>query len=202
MKNPNRSIEVETLPGGILFRVSSTASVFGAIVNGIAAGIFIWMMVGAILGETPLKFFSILGLLVSYYLSRRTRFATLRVMEHEFVSTGRVGDGIGSVRTVATIEICRLEYQEGTTGPDDSSHPGGLYAVTGRRSVCLIPGVNEIETENIVRTIMTRFPNLEGPFAKESPPKSRFTVLGLSPPSKSDQMRQEALGSESTGRPD
>src|ERR1700731_4890889 len=55
--------------------------------------------------------------------------AELRVTNLEFRSRGRVGDGFGSKRSVCSTDVRWLEYQEDTSGPETSHHPGGLYAV-------------------------------------------------------------------------
>lgn len=112
----------------------------------------------------------------------RTDRHELRITREKFVSCGRVGDNFGSIRTVDATDIRWLEHQEDTSGPETSHHPGGLYAVLELRSVCLLPELDEQQTNLIIERIKDRFPDFRGRWSGHSPFGRHFTSLGLDEP--------------------
>jgi len=46
-------------------------------------------------------------------------------------------------RIAAVADIHGLEYQKDLTGADSAHHPRGLCAVVKRRSICLLPRIDE-----------------------------------------------------------
>ncbi len=119
---------------------------------------------------------------IAFLHSMRKTISQLIVTKLEFVSRGKVGDNIGSMRTVCLADVQWLEYQEDTSGPESSSHPGGLYAVVGRRSVCLLPDIDEAQTALIIDRILDKFPGFRQQCRANSPFGKNFTLLGLNEP--------------------
>lgn len=159
---------------GLVFRVVKYPSVSSALLDALATGAFTALMTAALFGQTRFLLIGIVTALFAFVLSRRPRTATLTVDKLDLVSTGRVGEGLGLTRSIATAELQGLGFEEDTTGPEDSSHPGGLYAQVGGKSVCLLPGITGQQSAEVIREILRRFPQLREQFSKASGPEDHF----------------------------
>lgn len=120
--------------------------------------------------------------LISFLALSLHRVAELRVSEFELVSKGHADRDYGSIRRVLGEQCDYLEYQESTDGPESSGHPEGLYAVVGRRSICLLPGLNEPQTANAIDRIYEAFPDYRLRCQSHSVFGQNFTSLNLNRP--------------------
>jgi hypothetical protein len=112
---------------------------------------------------------------------RRTK-AELRVTKFDLRTTGYFGRDFQRIRSVPSADVCQLEYQEDTTGPESSDHPGGLYAVLGKRSVCILPYIDEEQTARVIESIEKKFPELgrhRTETSDESPLRGHFVSLNI-----------------------
>jgi hypothetical protein len=119
---------------------------------------------------------------LAFLVARRSNRFELRIAHSKFVFRGRIGDKLRSHWSVCPDEIRWLEYQEDTTGPETSNHPGGMYAVLQHRSVCLLPYVDEEQTHRVIDRIENKFPVFRTRWASGSHFGQNFTTLGLSQP--------------------
>jgi hypothetical protein len=125
---------------------------------------------------------ALLAALAAFLYVRRNQNFELRITSAEFVSRGRIGNDFGSTRRVRAQDIDWLEYQENRTGPEDASHPGGLYAVQGSSSICMLPFVDERQTAVIIERIEGKFPDLSKRWKNKSWFGQHFTTLRLNEP--------------------
>jgi hypothetical protein len=116
---------------------------------------------------------------VAFLSAKRAERFELRITRKEFVARGRVGDNLGSIRSVCAADILWLEYQEDTGGADSARHPGGLYAVVKHRSVCILPEIDQEQTCLMIERIKDRFPDFRSQWAGNSPFGNHFISLGL-----------------------
>jgi hypothetical protein len=72
-----------------------------------------------------------------------------------------------------------LEYRDQSGGPE-SSAPKGLYAVLKHGSKCILPNLNQQQTDGVIAAIHEQFPDMltEGNEAR-SPFGEHFTTLRL-----------------------
>ena len=86
--------------------------------------------------------------------------AELRVTSKELRTTGNIGrrNRLGS-RTVFAADIDRLEFQRGTEW--FATRRSGLYAVTAKRDLCILPFIDQQQTAEIIKTVENRFPGLK-----------------------------------------
>lgn len=116
---------------------------------------------------------------MSFVLAMRRKSTELRISRDEIISRGPLGDSFRSKRQVNPQDVKWLEYQEDTTGPETSQHPGGLYAVLSQHSVCLLPDIDERQTATVIEQIHKRFPDLSRKWQSQSPFGQNFVSLGL-----------------------
>jgi len=76
-------------------------------------------------------------------------------------------------------DIQRIEYQEDITGPGNSGHPQGLYAVLRYQSVCLLPDMDARQTAMVIERIGEKFPDQCAQWKSPSPFGEHFISLGL-----------------------
>jgi len=119
----------------------------------------------------------ILGGIFGYFGVIRQRSMQLRASTLEFQTT--TGDFFRSRTSVPRADIESLEYREEKGGPDHYE-PSGLYAELRAGSKCLLPYLNERQTQTVIEAIYRRFPDM--PIARgnaELPFDKHFTTLGI-----------------------
>ena len=176
--------ELTILDGDDALVITSTRkpSLAEVTLSAVAVGGFIAVLAFSFLNEPMVVAVSISAALLTFMYAARKKKVELRITKLEFVSRGRIGDNLGLRRTVCSADIRWLEYQEDTIGPETSHHPGGLYAVLGHRSTCLLPNVSEAQTALIIDRIKERFPDFRTRWEGQSPFGKHFTSLGLNEP--------------------
>ncbi len=116
---------------------------------------------------------------LSFALAARRAISELQISKDEIISRGRVGDSLRSKRRMHAEDVQWLEYQEDTTGPETSDHPGGLYAVLTHSSVCILPDIDDQQATNVIARIHQRFPELSRKWQSNSPFGRNFLSLEL-----------------------
>lgn len=147
-------------------------SVFATATCAGSAGSFVVGNHGAVL-------LAILAGAINFFFARRTRKFELRVTRNELSARGRAGDNPNNLRSVPTVDIQWLEYQQDATGPENADHPAGLYAVLKHRSVCLLPDIGEQQTSLVIDRINEKYPGLRTQWAGQSAFGKNFTTLKL-----------------------
>ena len=92
------------------------------------------------------------------YLAVRSTSAELQVTNVEFTTTGDLGRRVQTPRVVCTGDVRRLEFRG--EGNLLNSKLDGLYALTDRKEVCLLPFIDWEQTEEVIRAIGKKFPGL------------------------------------------
>ena len=169
---------------GLLVRTERKPSVVNIFMSCAATGSFVTLLASYFVGKREVIALAVLSATIAYLNAKRTQRFELRISRLEFVARGKVGDNIGSIRTVCAADILWLEYQEDTSGADSAHHPGGLYAVVKRRSICLFPEIDERQAALIIERIKDRFPDFRSQWAGNSPFGIHFTSLGLNEPNR------------------
>jgi len=109
-----------------------SAATSGAVVAFIASYLVEWLLC---------VFFALGGASLAFLYAKRKRTFELKVTKLKFTSSGKVGDNIGSIRTLSAADVQQLEFQEDTSGPETAYHLEGLYARVRHNSICLLPDV-------------------------------------------------------------
>lgn len=151
-----------------------------AAVSTSASGGFVALLASQYLERLAVVVLALGASFLAFVLARRKRAVELRVARDQFVVRGRVGDEVRPRRRVSVSGIQWLEYQDDTTGPESSHHPGGLYAVLEHQSICLLPDVDETQTAMVVERIESKFPELRRRWRGASSFGRHFTSMKLS----------------------
>jgi hypothetical protein len=175
-------LNIIDLDDALVIRAARKPPLAEGILSAVAAGAFAAILAFHFVGLPGGIVSALLAASLVLLYARRKRNVELRITRLEFVSRGRVGDNLGSTRTACSADIQWLEYQEDTTGPGTSHQPGGLYAVLGRRSICLLPDMNEPQTALVIERIEGRFPDFKSQWENKSVFGRNFTSLGLDEP--------------------
>lgn len=156
------------LEDALIIRTARKPSLIGVMLSVAGTGGFVLIVAFHFVNKLELSGLTLLAAILAFLFARRKRNVELRITRLEFASQGRVGDNFGSNRRVPTADIQWLEYQDDTIGPATSHHPGGIYAVLARRSICLLPDVDKQQTALILQRINDRFPEFKREWAKKS----------------------------------
>lgn len=173
------AIKIEETQDGLIITADQGHSLVTAIVGALAAGAFTAIAASRLLGIAAIITLTALVASISFLFGIRRRINELRVTGSQFHARGRLGDRLRSARSVAAADIKWLEYQEDTTGPETAHHPGGLYAVLRRQSVCVLPYVDRLQADEVIEKISARFPHLRQQWKGQSPFGQHITRLGL-----------------------
>lgn len=104
----------------------------------------------------PSTLFGLLGALASL----RAAKAHLRVTSNEFQMYGTYGPDHRIRRTVNTADVLGFSYLPYQAIGDDASYPGGLYALVGSQSVCLLPYIDEDDVSDLVDINRARYAHM------------------------------------------
>jgi hypothetical protein len=101
------------------------------------------------------------------YAAVKNTSAELQVTNVEFISKGNLGRRVQTPRTVCTGDVRRLEFREDSSPL--TSRLGGLYALTNRRELCLLPFLDCEQTQHVIHAIEKKFPGLAEGWRSEKP---------------------------------
>ena len=166
-------------------RSSLLRGIFQAVISGFVVAMLVTQFGGRPRWITPSIWpigVGLLAALVVCALELRIRKVELEVTRLELESRGRVGDAFQKSRQLRTADIDWLEYQEDRSGPENASHPKGLYAVCAASSVCLLPEIDEEQAVFVIEKIGDKFPGLRKQWSGKSWFGQHFTTLGLDEP--------------------
>lgn len=151
-----------------------------AVLSAVGAGVFVVLLTHQRLGFAVLMLVAVLAALLMFWLAIRTARAELRVTRIAFKSRGPFAGELGYSRNVTSGDIQWLEYQKEESGGEGRA--GGLYAVVGRRSICLLPDLDRQQTDQLIDRIEAKFPDLYEQRRRADPFGERFTTLKLNEP--------------------
>ncbi len=92
--------------------------------------------------------------IVSGLFEFKPRKITTTFTKFEIQPTGSFGGGYLPDRHVLMADISGFEYREQTQKP---SRPKGLYAILGSRSTCVVPFIDEPQTEILINVVFKKF---------------------------------------------
>ena len=177
-----KQLEITESEDALLVTAKQGRSVMSGILGAVASGTFVAIAFRQLLVTPVLVVLIVLAAGLSLLLGIRRQNAELLVTIFELKSRGRFGDSFRSNRSLNPADVRWLEYQQDTTGPETSHHPGGLYAVLKGRSTCVLPYVDEQQAGEIIQRIMKRFPRLREQWEQQTPFGTHITSLGLDQP--------------------
>lgn len=128
--------------------------------SGVVAGLAFALLMNHYFERTPIVIASMLFGLLGAMASLRAPRAELRITKHEFQMRGTYGPTNGTFRTLNAVEVLGFSYLPYLTEGEDGSYPGGLYALAGSRSVCLLPYIDQDDVVQIADRIRTRYPHM------------------------------------------
>ena len=95
---------------------------------------------------------------VGAFQAIRSKKADLQITKVEFTTTGDLGRRVQTPRIVCAGDVRRLEFRG--EGSPLTSKPDGLYALTDRKELCLLPFLDWEQAEQVIRAIENKFPGL------------------------------------------
>lgn len=177
-------LEIIEGPKGLLVRSTRPKRVLAGLIQAAtAAAVGIWL--GSHFFAWPLTIF--IGALLAcadWLAVTGCRVARLSVTNSELTSFAHIEGWLPVRHRLALTDVKWLEYQEDTTGAETAHHPGGLYAVVSRRSVCPLPDLDEQQTAAVIERIYQRFTGFREQVTENSPFDRHFAGLQLDRPSR------------------
>ncbi|MBI1895458.1 MAG: hypothetical protein HYS04_02820 [Acidobacteria bacterium] len=173
------NVNIVELDNALVVHTERTPSLVEGVLSAVATAVFVGIAGSFVVGNLGALALAVLAAAIGFFFVRWTRKFELRVTRNEFAAQGKVGDNLGSSRSVSTSDIQWLEYQEDTTGPETAHHPGGLYAILTHRTVCLLPDVDEQQTASVIERIKDKYPDLGAQWSGHSSFRKHFISLGL-----------------------
>jgi hypothetical protein len=175
-------LKIVDFDDALVIKAKQKPSLGEAILSAVASGGFVGLIVFRFVAMPAMVAIAAVAGFLGFLYAVHKRNAELRVTNLEFRSRGRVGDDFGSTRNVCGTDVRWLEYQEDTSGPETSHHPGGLYAVRGSLSICMLPYIDQQQTALVIDRILDKFPEFRQQWRRNSPFGQHFTALGLDEP--------------------
>lgn len=148
---------------------------FDAVGIGIFSGSLLYKYIGLFASIAA----GLLAACVIVAMDFRRRRNELRLTGTEFVRRGWIVGHLRRRIRLSAADIDWLEFQEEVKGPDGPDHPSGLYAASGRRSICLLPDLDESQTMQVIDRIEQKFPHLQQQWRGKSVFGQNIITLGL-----------------------
>lgn len=176
--------ELQELESELFIRVVRKQTVGRRLLSGPILGVLSALFVGYYFFPRPwLSAFLLLGLLIGSLALLEEKKASLGATKLEFRCRGRFRGEPRFERVICAPEIKWLEYQQESEGGSDFAYnPGGLYAEVSDGSSCLLPYVDEKQSQEIIAKIEIKFPQLAEQWRKSSPYDRNFTSMRLTSP--------------------
>jgi hypothetical protein len=164
--------EIEEMKSGLRISVQKVLPLWERTALGLLSGIVAFWMGHAFIGNWR-WILAILVALIALATARGSR-AQLTVSNVELVTTGNIGSrGSWSSRVVCTGDVRGLEFRD--AGPNRS----GLYALTARSALCILPFIDYADAMKAISAIRARFPGLTEHWQAESGTSEHYLTLGL-----------------------
>lgn len=174
-----KELKIEDDQDVLFITARQNSSLATAMVGALTAGAFVVIVFHAAFGIAILGLFAAVAGGLTFLVGIRRKVNELRVTKLGFNARGTFGDSFRTVRTVSSADVRWLEYQEDTTGPETSHHPGGLYAVLRFHSVCILPDIDRGQTNEVIGRITDKFPTFKEQWNGQSAFGRNFTSLEL-----------------------
>jgi hypothetical protein len=177
-------MEIEEHPDGLVIRTVRKGSVLYALLAAAVAGALVFL-IGLIYFHRPALL--VLTVLAATWGSSRwwrTVRVELRITQFEMLVTGHLRSVPDLNPRIPMANIRRLEYRagQGKVGPEQF---GGLYAVQRWKADCVLPRLDEKQTQQAIDAIYRRFPFIPVSPERDVPGRDLVT-LDLNSPRKAD----------------
>jgi len=174
------TFQVEETPKQLLIRVKRQRAFAAALVEAAATALFIAFLVHRVAPMAVVITSALLGAIFAIMWFTRENNVELRITNLGFIAKGSFGGEYRSVRKVSAADIHWLEYQEEQAGPE-ADRPGGMYAKVKYGSQCVLPYLDESQTNELIERIYAKYPSLKSNCAghRTSAFEGHFTTLGL-----------------------
>jgi hypothetical protein len=184
------SLEIEEIPYGLLIRSVRRGSVVYALLSAALAALIVFLLGRMYFHRPALIVLTVVAAIWGSARWWRAVKVELKVTDYEIQVIGHFRSGSNLNRHIPLSLIRRLEYRP-DRAEGKSGLPGGLYVQQRWQADCVLPHLDEAQTQKAIDAIYRRFPtipnlpNLPDQKARES--VSRTTVtLDLGSPQKAD----------------
>lgn len=172
--------EISENDKGLLITSTRSKRSFNAILS-IAVAIAFYWFTRHQSGSIWLGLIALLVIVEAIVEMTRGSTVQLRVTNLEFNAKGYFGGGYRPDRMIPRADVIRMEYQEERAGGKGSKYqPAGLYVKRKWSTSCVLPGLNESQTNAVIDAIYKRFPDMPLSTDEVSFFKDEFISLGLS----------------------
>jgi hypothetical protein len=169
--------ELRATPNGLVVKSKMPQARLRALISGCVSASVVALVAYRFVRAPIVIVVSVLGGIFGYMEIIRQRTVRLSATNLEFQTI--TGDFYRSRTAIPRANIEALEYREERGGPEHSE-PAGLYAELRAGSKCILPYLDERQTQAVIEAIYKRFPDMPiaGRDAKSSFDK-HFTTLGI-----------------------
>lgn len=169
--------ELRATPSGLVVKTRMQHAHLHALLSGCVAASAVALVAYRYVRAPIVIVVAVLGGIFGYIEIIRQRTVQLSATNLEFQTT--TGDFYRSRTAIPRANIEALEYREERGGPD-RYEPSGLYAESRAGSKCILPYLDEHQTQTVIEAIYKRFPDM--PIAGRDTTSSlgkHFTTLGI-----------------------
>jgi hypothetical protein len=175
----DKSLEIRETGDRLVFKTAQARTSLQALFAVVIGVVFAYLAFHRFVGRLALVLVSLIAGLIGLFEILRSSKAELRVTERSLESSGFFAERLFKSKILHWSQVQWLEFQGDTTGPETSHHPGGLYAILQRGSVCILPYIDEKQTSEAIDRILRKFPHLQEQWRGKSAFGNNFTTLGL-----------------------
>lgn len=169
--------ELRETPSGLVVKSKMQNAHLHALLSGCVATSVVALVAYRFVRPPIVIVVAALGGIFGYIEIIRQRRVQLSATNLEFQTTA--GDFYRSRTAIPRANIESLEYREERGGPDHYE-PAGLYAELRAGSKCILPYLDERQTQTVIEAIYRHFPDM--PFAgraTKSTSNKHFTTLNI-----------------------
>lgn len=174
------SYQVEETSKQLFIRVKRQHALAAAVAESAATALFIAFVVHRLAPIAVVISSALLGAILAFVWFTRENNVELRITNLELITKGYFGGEYRSVRQVSAADIHWLEYQEEQVGPE-ADRPGGMYAKLKWSRHCVLPYLDEAQTNELIERIYAKYPSLtsNSDGRRTSALEGHFTTIGL-----------------------
>jgi len=161
------TLDIRETPEGLTFQVRE-ARKLGQVLLTIGVALFFGFLLyrsnDSIILRLTFGTLAALSIVRDFVSRLQGAHVTLRVTNLDLISTGHAPDGY-SPSSIPRASIYNLEFREASGGGEDAPNPSGLYVehegLLHNPATCVLPHINEEQTQQAIEAILRRFPDTE-----------------------------------------
>jgi len=149
-----RTLRTIETPDEIQFLLVRRLGWISSLLVSIFATLLVWQSVSS--PEFLLLFGAGILALIAFINLLGSKRTLLEVTRYQITAHGDLGQSFNEYLQLEPSSIRSIGYSAGV----QQEHPSGLYATQGWSEHCLMPGLNEVECQQIVDAIYRKFPDI------------------------------------------